>query len=146
MSTTANKLPSVDEEEWIPELREEFNPAEPPDDEDDTVDRLAIFAPAAGASSPQVQPKPRPTPTPTPARAPTPAVAPPPRRPPSAYRPAPSHAELDRRRLEAIAARVEQQLDRQLNATMTIVRIKLIQELRAQLMNLYKDYGPQRGK
>lgn len=143
MSTTANKLPAVDEEEWIPELREEFNPVEPPeDDEDDTVDRLAIFAPGPDGSSPRAQPKPAPARVPTP----IPAVAPPPPRPPSAHRQEPGQAELDRRRLEAIAARIEQQLDRQLKATITIVRIKLMQELRAQLMDLYKDYGPQRNK
>ena len=52
--------------------------------------------------------------------------------------------ELNGRHLEAVASLIEKRLQQQLGATMKIVQIKLMQEVRAQLLSLHKKYGSMR--
>ncbi len=52
--------------------------------------------------------------------------------------------ELDGRQLEAVATLIEKRLQQQLGATMKIVQIKLMQEVRSQLLGLCKKYGSMR--
>ena len=128
MSMPADKLRPA-EEEWIPELREEFNPAELEVGASGAVTDTDVTVPAPAAPVAPATP-------PAPARVPPQPTAP-------VGLQAGVQPGLERHRLEAIAARIEQQLQRKLNAAMTIVRIKLMQELRTQLLDLYKDYGQQ---
>lgn len=140
MSLPANNLRIHDEDEWIPELREELDPTELQSEDD---------APDPDITEPGGTRTAAPTQTAVPARTAAPARTVEPARPvepPAPHGAAARRPGLERQRLDAIAAYIEQELQRKLNATMTIVRIKLMQELRAQLLELYQEYGDRRGR